>query len=337
MTVTAVPQAGGYVQVSWPAGPTGSTYDLCSSDQPDGVKGATDLTVTSSVRGPFSDGRKIQYWVKTYPPAVTSDKVTVTAATKPATGGTTGGTTTGGTTTPPPSTTPTIASVLDIGSGATSNHYYLGVGYEPPKVMTSITMAQLVSGWSDPAYAFPTPSGTAVSLKAYVDGDTTSGSNYPRTEFRETNADGSLAAWAAAGGKHHLSATTICPHLPPNRPSAVFAQIHDDQSDSFQFRVDEGVLGVKVGGVWPAGNGGKLTKYTYGDPLIWDLELDAGELSFYLSGQLVFQSPWFKTLTKKVQYFKAGLYLQTGGKSQYTEPSGEYGLVTLAALSTTHS
>lgn len=334
MAFQAIAQPGGYVQTSWDAGPAGSTYDLCSSDNPEGVKGATDLTVTSSMRGPFVDGRKLTFWVKTNYPPSTSDKVSVVAATKAAPTGTT---TNGGTTTPPVVTAATIASVLDINANATGNHYYLGVGYKPPKAMTSISMAQLVSGWSDPDYAFPTPAGTAVTLKAYVDGNTTSGSNYPRTEFRETNADGSLAAWAAADGKHHLSATTICSHLPPNHPSAVFAQIHDDQSDSFQFRVDEGVLGVKVGGLWPANNGGKLTKYTFGDPLIWDLELDAGELSFYLSGQLVFQSPWFKSLAKKVQYFKSGLYLQTGGKSQYTEPAGEYGQVTLAALSTSHS
>lgn len=322
MELRATQVAGGYIDLDWDA-VEGAVYDICSSDDPLGVKGGTNLTVTSSRRGPFADNRVLTYWINakviTGTPKVSITAKLIANTTQP---------------TPSPDTA-SIASVLNLAGVPGANHYYLGVGY--PGGMQNISLARLMGGWRDSNYAAPTLAGLAVDLRVPVNGATTPNSHYPRVEFREVNADGSLAAWDVSQGTHLNSATSTVLHLPPNHPSIVLAQLHDDQSDTFQFRLDEGVLGVKVAGEWPSNDAGKLGSYTMGTPLVWDAHYDAGVLTFFLGGTQVFTTDAYKSMTGAKQYFKSGAYLQTGGSSQYTEPVGEYGEVTLGALFTSHA
>ncbi len=76
-----------------------------------------------------------------------------------------------------------------------------------------------------------------VAFRAPVDGVTTCGSHYPRSELREMNG-GAPAAWSATSGTHRMSVVEAFTHLPAGKPRLVGAQIHDDKHDVTVFRLE---------------------------------------------------------------------------------------------------
>jgi hypothetical protein len=154
-----------------------------------------------------------------------SNHVTVTLPYGSTTGTTGGGTSTG---------TGTPATVLNIGSGATQNHFSVDVG-NAGGANVSHSMAEIVAGFVQDGYFGLNNAGDAVYGQCYANSGTTSGSPHPRTELRETKADGTKAAWTCASGRtHDMFGTSTVTHLPADaessstpKPQVCFAQIHD--------------------------------------------------------------------------------------------------------------
>lgn len=73
-------------------------------------------------------------------------------------------------------------------------------------------------------------------MTAAVDGFTTKGSSYPRSEFREMNLDGSKAAWSTTSGKHSMVYRAAVTEFPPTKQQVVTGQIHDDEDDVIMIR-----------------------------------------------------------------------------------------------------
>lgn len=95
----------------------------------------------------------------------------------------------------------------------------------------------------DPPYPFPpyfVETARGWRFRALVDGVTTSGSEYPRSEWRE-KLRGKLAAWSTRKGKHRthiLRGVCEITELPKGTPSGTFAQFHDKADDVVMLRID---------------------------------------------------------------------------------------------------
>lgn len=84
-----------------------------------------------------------------------------------------------------------------------------------------------------------------VRFRAAVDGVTTGGSNYPRSELREMTADGrENAAWSSHDGTHTMTIDQTVTRLPNDKPHLVVGQIHGGDDDVSVFRVEGGNLYV---------------------------------------------------------------------------------------------
>jgi hypothetical protein len=70
-----------------------------------------------------------------------------------------------------------------------------------------------------------------VVFSAPCGGVATKGSNYPRSELRQCNEDGSLASWGNAGVGQTLTVEQAITKLPSAKPQVVGCQIHDAKSD----------------------------------------------------------------------------------------------------------
>lgn len=73
-------------------------------------------------------------------------------------------------------------------------------------------------------------------MTAAINGFTTKGSSYPRSEFREMNLDGSKAAWSTTSGKHVMTYSASVVEFPPTKQQVVTGQIHDDEDDVIMIR-----------------------------------------------------------------------------------------------------
>ncbi len=83
-------------------------------------------------------------------------------------------------------------------------------------------------------------------MTVFADGAvTTKGSKYPRLEFRELNADGSLASWDFKNEEHVLIFEGSILEVPEPKPQVVFGQVHDDKDDLFFIRLTKDKLEVK--------------------------------------------------------------------------------------------
>ena len=82
-----------------------------------------------------------------------------------------------------------------------------------------------MSGYTS-TYFYTGPDG-AMTFWAPVNGVTTSGSSYPRSELRKTHSDGSLYNWGITDGTATLAATLAVTQV-PSSGKVVVGQIHDD-------------------------------------------------------------------------------------------------------------
>ena len=93
----------------------------------------------------------------------------------------------------------------------------------------------------------PTQGCLGVAFRAPVNGITTSGSHYPRSELREMGPDGQPAGWSSDSGTHTFVVDEAFTALPQGRPNLVGAQIHDDSDDISVFRLEGSDLYVTKG------------------------------------------------------------------------------------------
>lgn len=94
--------------------------------------------------------------------------------------------------------------------------------------------------FTDPRFFYLTADG-GVAFIAPVNGVTTSGSHYPRTELRE------LGAWSATSGTHTLVVDEAFAALPAGKAQVVGLQVHDQANDWATFRLEGSRLYVTNG------------------------------------------------------------------------------------------
>ena len=203
-----------------------------------------------------------------------------------------------------------------------------------------MSSAQLMAAPGYSAKWFRTASNGALNMEAAINGATTSGSSFPRSELREQMIAGSDSANWYAAGNAVLEAQLTINEVPSATGKIVVGQIHG---------VDAVPL-VKLRYVYTASGGGKL------DALVKATPSSTSDISYRLASNLplktrfdyriavsrgvmtlsvnneppvqhVISSQWASTGL----YFKAGAYVQANGSS-----STDIGRVTFYRLAASH-
>lgn len=124
------------------------------------------------------------------------------------------------------------AQVLDLSSWKVQ--LPIGEAESPDEVQQPELATYRVDPWFTSA-----PGCDGVVFRSAVNGVTTGGSNYPRSELREMSADGAQeASWAATDGTHVMTIDQTVTHLPNDKQHMVVGQIHGGDDDVSVFRVE---------------------------------------------------------------------------------------------------
>jgi hypothetical protein len=171
-----------------------------------------------------------------------------------------------------------------------------------------------------------------VAFRAPVNGITTSGSHYPRSELREMGTDGEPASWSSGSGTHTFVVDEAFTALPQGRPNLVGAQIHDDSDDISVFRLEGSNLYVTKGSDVHY----KLitSSYTLGTRYEAKYVVSHDTVAAYYNGvqQTTFPANFSDA------YFKAGAYTQANCEEDGVPcNSSNYGETTIYSLHVTHS
>ncbi|WP_326834559.1 polysaccharide lyase family 7 protein [Amycolatopsis rhabdoformis] len=190
------------------------------------------------------------------------------------------------------------ADVLDLGTWKET----LPIG--PAGHPTEITQPQLAAYAKSP-YFTTTPACDGVVFRAPVDGTTTSGSGYPRSELRQMTGDGTkTASWSTTSGTHTMVLDEAVTHLPADKPDVVVGQIHDADDDVTVFRLEGTDLYLTKG---DDSHYRLVTRgYELGTRFRVSFTAHDGKVSAYYNDTLV------ATIAVKSSgdYFKAGTYTQ---------------------------
>lgn len=127
------------------------------------------------------------------------------------------------------------ADVLNIGPETGRNHYQLqyAVDGSTGNNWTKAEFSAVAAGFATDPYfkvvsnvidGFTVP---AVQFRVRADSATTTGSSFPRSEMRETKADGSDMAFDAMAGDHSLHFRARVTNLPSADPEVIVAQLHN--------------------------------------------------------------------------------------------------------------
>jgi len=174
-----------------------------------------------------------------------------------------------------------------------------------------------------------------VVFRAPVNAPTTKNSDYPRTELREMNSDGTQEAlWPSKKGIHTMILDEAITAVPKNKPAVVAGQIHGDDDDLLVIRLEDGKLHVTRS---------KQDVYTLdenyflGKRFTVKFVASDGKISVYYNNGI---SPVF-TLNKKVDlaYFKAGVYTQSNCETEKDSnlcSANNYGEVIIYKIKVTH-
>ncbi|HKY57318.1 MAG TPA: polysaccharide lyase family 7 protein [Aeromicrobium sp.] len=161
-----------------------------------------------------------------------------------------------------------------------------------------------------------TDPGNPIRFRASVDGATTSGSSYPRSELREMTQDGQYnrAAWSSKCGTHTMTIEQAITQLPGGKDEVVAGQIHDSG-------VDGGtgdVIMIRLEGtrLFVEGDNkeyGELDgSYELGQRFTVQVTAENGKISVrYQKGDAVENiAPFSPSVDNEQWYFKAGCYTQ---------------------------
>lgn len=195
---------------------------------------------------------------------------------------------------------------------------------------TEITQPELAEFTDDTHFA-PTEDCTGVRFRAPVDGVTTGGSSYPRSELREMTADGSdEAEWSTSEGTHTLTVTTAVTALPKEKDEFVAAQIHGGDDDLTVFRLE----GEKLYVTSPEDSNFELADdgYELGTPFEAKFVAADGQIKAYYNGELVTT----QDIDSDTAYFKAGAYTQANCGNSDPCDETNYGEAVITGLSVTH-
>ena len=162
------------------------------------------------------------------------------------------------------------------------------------------------------------PGCDGVRFRAAVNGVTTSGSNYPRSELREMNGT-SNAAWSSNSGTHTMTIDQTVTRLPNDKPHLVVGQIHGGSDDISVFRVEGSNLYVTNG------DNARYKLVTNDFRLNTRFQVkfvvSGGKINAYYNGALA------ATLSASFStgYFKAGAYTQANCGNSSPCSASNYG------------
>lgn len=146
----------------------------------------------------------------------------------------------------------------------------------------------------------------AVRFRASVNGVTTSGSDYPRSELREMNGDKTKASWSSDEGEHEMFLDQAITAVPKIKKDVVVGQIHDGDKDIIVIRLNYPNLHIRVDGkdVFTLDS-----DYVLGKKFKIKFAVKDNFTKVYYNGG---NEPVF-ILNKKYDnsYFKAGIYTQS--------------------------
>jgi hypothetical protein len=194
---------------------------------------------------------------------------------------------------------------------------------------TEVKQPALDSYAKDPYFVVQ---GEGVRFRAPVNGVTTSGSGYPRSELREMTDNGSENAdWSSGSGTHTLVVDEAVTKLPADKPQVVTAQIHDDEDDVSVFRLEGSKLYVTDGDTTHH----KLvtSSYVLGTRFQAKFVVSGNKIKAYYNGTL--QTTISRTFSGA--YFKAGAYTQANCDNSSPCSSSNYGETIIYSVSATHS
>jgi hypothetical protein len=178
----------------------------------------------------------------------------------------------------------------------------------------------------------PTSSCDGVQFRAAVDGVTTSGSGYPRSELREMSSNGTAnASWSPSSGTHTMVIDEAITHLPNDKPEVVAGQIHDANDDLTVFRLEGSSLYVTDGNT--AHHKLVTSSYQLGTRFEAKFVASGGKIKAYYNG--VLQTTLSSTTSGA--YFKAGAYTQANCDKSDPCSSSNYGEVVIYKVTVTHS
>jgi hypothetical protein len=215
------------------------------------------------------------------------------------------------------------ADVLDL------RNWYIGLPIGAAESPRNVEQPELATFAVDPWFV-PTADCTGVQFRAPVDGVTTSGSNYPRSELREMRGS-SKASWSSTSGTHTMTIRQRVERLPNTKPRLVVGQIHDSSDDVSVFRLEGDDLYLT--------NGDDAHYRLITGSLALGTEFEVrfvvggGQIKAYYNGTLV------GTISKQFSggYFKAGAYTQANCGNSSPCSSTNYGQVVIRGLTVSHS
>ena len=191
-----------------------------------------------------------------------------------------------------------------------------------PAGSEQVTQPRL-SGFYDDAFRVV----TAVQFTAPCGGQAQAGSQYPRSELREMNADGSPASWSTRSGTHTMDLTQRITHLPLIKPQVVCGQIHSVTEYLILVELDKNKLYVRykneVAGILDRG-------YQLGTFFDMRIQAARGYVDvFYNGARMVHQA-----MDAAGCYFKAGCYVQSNTRAGDLPTA--YGQVEISRLVVSH-
>lgn len=181
---------------------------------------------------------------------------------------------------------------------------------------TTIATPLLVGGYQDHYFQSDAAS---IFFWAPVNGSTTSGSSYPRSELRETFADGKLHNWTYPSADNYLSATLKLNQV-PSSGRVVIGQIHGYKNDmpmlklEYQYKAST-ATGTVVAKLRMIPDGVVQTVLlASGIPLNQELKYSIHLTPSGTLGLTVNKEKWNARLdggwATRLLYFKAGVYTQ---------------------------
>jgi hypothetical protein len=213
------------------------------------------------------------------------------------------------------------ADVLDL------RNWYVGLPIGEEEKPLNIEQPELATYSIDPWFR-ATPDCTAVQFRAAVNGVTTSGSNYPRSELREMSGS-AKASWSSTSGTHTMVIDQAITAAPQGRPNVVAGQIHDASDDLSVFRLEGSKLYIT-----DENEKHKLVtdNYVLGTRFEAKFVVSNGQIKAYYNG--VLQATLSKSFTGG--YFKAGAYTQANCGNASPCSDSNYGEVKIYRLTVSH-
>lgn len=214
------------------------------------------------------------------------------------------------------------ADVLDL------SNWYEGLPIGEDGHPTDIKQPELADYSIDPWFV-ATADCSGVRFRAAVNGVTTNGSRYPRSELREMSGS-EKASWSSTSGTHVMVINEEITHLPEDKPQIVAGQIHGPDSDISVFRLEGTNLYVTDGD--DHHHQLVTSGYQLGTPFEAKFVVADGQIRAYYNGTLETTIP----ADFSGGYFKAGAYTQANCDNSAPCSDDNYGEVIIHSLTVTH-